>query len=78
MKNPQPNRSKRVQKAMQEIEKKNNADKDSAVVIIYLEKDINEANRQLSDKHNYKTLHKDPKLQFVNNITGRFKKENSR
>ena len=32
-----------------------NAGKGSAAVIIDVEKYINEANRKLSDKHNYKT-----------------------
>ena len=40
---------------------------------------INEANGQLSDKHNYKKLQEDPTLQhsnLVNDTIGRFKKEN--
>ena len=43
------------------------------------EKYIKEANRQLSDKRNYKTLQEDPTLQhsnLVNDTTDRFKKEN--
>ena len=61
MKNPKPNLSKAEQKAMEELEKRKdiiitNADKGGAVVIINVEKYINEANRQLSDKRNYKKL----------------------
>ena len=44
-----------------------------------VEKYINEANRQLSDKHNYKKLQEDPMLQhsnLVNDTIDRFKKEN--
>ena len=46
-----------------------------------VEKYINEANHQLSDKRNYKTLQEDPTLQyshFVNGTIDRFKKENLR
>ena len=56
-----------------------NADKDGAVVIIDVEKYIKEANRQLSNKRNYKKLQKDPTLQhsnLVNDTIDRFKKEN--
>ena len=38
----------------------NNADKGGAVVIMDVEKYINETNRQLSDKRNYKKLPEDP------------------
>ena len=44
-----------------------------------VEKYINEANCQLSDKRNYKNLQEDPTLQhsnLVNDIIDRFKKEN--
>ena len=44
-----------------------------------LEKYINEANRQLSDKRNYNKLQEDPTLQhsnLVNDTIDRFKKEN--
>ena len=44
-----------------------------------VEKYIKEANRQLSDKRNYKTLQEDPTLQqsnLVNDTIDRFKKEN--
>ena len=44
-----------------------------------VEKYINEANRQLSDKRNYKMLQEDPTLQhsnLVNDTIDRFKKEN--
>ena len=43
-----------------------NADKGGAVVIMDVEKYINEANRQLSDKSNYKKLQEDPTLQHSN------------
>ena len=57
-----------------------NADKGGAVVIMDMEKYINEANRQLSNKRNYKKLQKDPTLQhsnLVNDAIDRFKKEKS-
>ena len=84
MKNPKPNLSKGEQKAMEELAKRKdiiitNADKGGAVVIMDVEKYINEANRQLSDKHNYKKLQEDPMLQhsnLVNDTIDRFKKEN--
>ena len=84
MKIPKPNLSIGEQKAMEEIAKRKdiiitNADKSGAVVIMNVEKYINEANRQLSDKRNYKTLQKDPTLQHSNLVNGtieRFKKEN--
>ena len=56
-----------------------NADKGGTAVIMKVETYINEANRQLSDKRNYKKLQKDPTLQhnnLVNDIIDRFKKEN--
>ena len=61
MKNPKPNLSTGEQKAMEKLAKRKdiiitNADKGGAVVIINVEKYINEANRQLSDKRNYKKL----------------------
>ena len=61
MKNPKPNLSAGEQKAMEKLAKRKaiiitNADKGGAVVIINVEKYINEANRQLSDKRNYKKL----------------------
>ena len=68
MKNPKPNLSAGEQKAMEKLAKRKdiiitNADKGGAVVIINVEKYINEANRQLSDKRNYKKLQEDPTLQ---------------
>ena len=56
-----------------------NADKGGVEVIMDVEKYINEADRQLSDKRNYKNLQEDPTLQhsdLVNDIIDRFKKEN--
>ena len=55
IKNPKPNLSKGEQKAMEELTKRKdivitNADKGGAVVIMDVEKYINEANHQLSDK----------------------------
>ena len=59
MKNPKPNLSKGEQKAMEELTKrkdiiKTNTEKGCAVVIMVIEKYINEANHQLSNKGNYK------------------------
>ena len=54
-----------------------NAGKGSAVEIMDVEKYINEANRQLSDKRNYK-LQEEPTLQhsnLVNDTIDRFKKK---
>ena len=84
MKNPKPNLYEGEQKAMEELTKRKdiiitNADKGGAVVIMDVEKYINEANRQLSDERNYKKLQEDPTLQhsnLVNNTIDRFKKEN--
>ena len=84
IKNPKPNLSKGEQKAMEELAKRKdiiitNADKGSAAVIMDVEKYINEANRQLSDKLNYMTLQEDPTLQhsnLVNDTIDRFKNEN--
>ena len=56
-----------------------NADKGGAVVIMNVEKYVNEGNRQLSDKRKYKKLQEDPTLQdsnLVNDTIDRFKKEN--
>ena len=56
-----------------------NTDKGGAVVIINVEKYINETNQQLSDKRNYKKLQEDPPLQHSNlgnNTIDWFKKEN--
>ena len=55
------------------------ADKDGAVVIMGTENYINEANRRLSHKNNYKILQTDPTLQhnkMVNYTLDRFKNEN--
>ena len=55
------------------------ADKGGAVVIMNTENYIKEANRQLSDKNNYKILQTDPTLQhnkMVNDKLHRFKSEN--
>ena len=84
MKNPKPNLSKGEQKAIEELAKRKdiiltNADKGGAVVLTDVEKYIKEANPQLSDKRNYKTLQEDPTLQhsnLVNDTIDRFKKEN--
>ena len=70
-KNAKPSLSKGEQKAMDKLAKRKdisiaNADKGSAVVIMYIEKCINKANSQLSDKHNYKALQEDPTLQHSN------------
>ena len=70
-KNSKPKLSKGEQKAMDKLAKRKdisiaNADKGSAVVIMYIEKCINKANSQLSDKHNYKVLQEDPTLQHSN------------
>ena len=57
-----------------------NADKCGAVVIMDVEKYINEANCQLSDKRNYKKLQEDPTLQhsnLVNDTIDRFKKKST-
>ena len=67
MKNPKPSLSKREQNAMEELTKRKDiiipkADKGGSVVIMDVEKYINEANRQLSNKRNYKKLQKDPTL----------------
>ena len=77
MKKPKPNLSKGEEKAMEELaERKDiiitNADKGAAVVIIDVEKYISEANRQLSDKRNYKTFQEDPTLHhnLVNLVNG--------
>ena len=56
-----------------------NADKGGAVVIMDVEKYINEANRQLFDKRNYEKLQDDPTLHLsylVNGTILKFKKEN--
>ena len=56
-----------------------NADKICDVVITDVEKRINEANPQLTDKRNYKTLQEDLTLQhsqLVDGTIGRFKKYN--
>ena len=55
------------------------ADKGGPVVIMDVEKYINKANNQLSDKRNYKALQEDPTLQHIDLVKGtigRFKKEN--
>ena len=84
MKNPKPNLSNGEQKAMEKLAKRKdiiitNADKGGAVVIMDVKKYINEFNRQLSDKCNYKKLQEDPMLQhsnLVNNTIDWFQKEN--
>ena len=86
MKDPKPSLFKGEQKAMGEFAKRNdiiitNANKGGAAVIMYVEKNINETNRQQSDKRNCKTLQEDPTLQhskLVHNRITRFKKENLR
>lgn len=55
-----------------------NTDKGGPVVIMNTNNYTNEANRQLSDKDNYKQLPNDPTLQhneIVNNTVERFQKE---
>ena len=59
MKNLNPNLSKGEQKAMDELAKRKNiiitnVDKGGAVVVMDIERYINEVNRQLSNKCNYK------------------------
>ena len=84
MKNPKPNLFKEEQKVMEELAKRKdiiitNADKGGAVVVVDVEKYINKANCQLSDKRNYKKLQEDPILQhsnLVNDTIDRFKNEN--
>ena len=84
MKNPKLNLSKGKQKTIEELSKRKdiiitNSDNCGAVVILDIEKNIKEANCQLSDKHNFKTLQEDPMLQhsnLANNTIDRFKKEN--
>ena len=84
MKNQKPNLSKGGQKAMEKLPKRKdiiitNPEKGVAVVKIGVERYINETNRQLSDKHNYKTLQKDTALQnsnLVKNTIDRLEKEN--
>ena len=54
-------------------------DKGSAVLIIDTENYIQEANHQLSDKNNYKTLETNPTLQhnkMVNDTLDQFKNKN--
>ena len=78
-----PNLSKGEQKAMEELAKREdimitNAEKGGAVVIMDIEKQISEANRQLPDKRNYKKLEEDSTLQYsslVNDTIDRFEKE---
>ena len=56
-----------------------NAGKGNAVVIMFVEKQINETNRQLSNKRNQKKSQEDPRLQhsnLVNDTIDRFKTEN--
>ena len=67
MKNPNSNLYNEEQKAMEELAKRKdiiitNADKGGAVVIMDVENYINKANRQQSDKLNYKKLQEDPTL----------------
>ena len=67
MKNPKPNLFKREQKTTEELAKREdiiitNSDKGGAVVITDVEKHISKANRQLSDKCNYKMLQEGPTL----------------
>ena len=76
--------NKREQNAMKELAKRKdiiitNADKGGAVVIMDVEKYINEANHQLFNKRNYKKLQDDPTLHLSYLVKGtidRFKKEN--
>ena len=84
MKNPKPNLSNGEQKALEKLAKRKDiilthADKGGAVVIMDVEKHINQANHQLSDKRNCKRLQEDPTLRhtnFVNDTIDRFIREN--
>ena len=84
MTNPKTNLSRGEQKTMEELGKRKyiiitNADKGGAVVKMDVEKYINEANHQLSNKPNYKQAQEELTLQhsnMVNDTTDRFKKEN--
>ena len=84
MKNQNPIYPKRNKKQWIKLSKRKdiiitNADKGGAVVIMDVKKYINEFNRQLSDKCNYKKLQEDPMLQrsnLVNNTIDWFQKEN--
>ena len=65
MKNAKPSLSKGEQREIEELAKRkgiiiNNADKGGVVLIIDVEKYINEANRQLSEERSYKTLQEEP------------------
>ena len=65
MKNAKPSLSKGEQREIEELAKRkdiiiNNADKGGVVLIIDVEKYINETNRQLSEERSYKTLQEDP------------------
>ena len=71
MNNPKPKLFKGEQNAIEELAKRKdiiitNSDKGSAVVIMEVEKYINEANRQLSYKCNYKKLQEDPVQKYSN------------
>ena len=84
VKNPKFNLSNGQKEAMKYLAKRRDiiittADKGGAVVIMNTENYIKEANRQLSDKNNYKTLLTDSTLQhnkMVNDTLERFKNEN--
>ena len=65
MKNAKPSLSKGEQREIEELAKRkdiiiNNADKGGVLLIIDVEKYINEANRQLSEERNNKTLQEEP------------------
>ena len=84
MKNLKSNLPNGEQEAMKHLYKQRDiivttADKGGAVLIMFTEYYIKEANRQLSDKNNYKTLQINPTLQhnkMVNESLDRFKNEN--
>ena len=84
VKSPKSNLSNGEKEAMKHLAKRKDiiittADKGGAVVIMDTENYIKEANYQLSDKNNYKTLQTDPTLQhskIENDTLDRFKNEN--
>ena len=79
----EPKKTKAIRKALKQLEKRqdiiiSNDDKGGAVVIMDTDKYIEESDRQLSDRTNYKKLQNDPTLQhnkLVNDTITRFIKE---
>ena len=84
VKNPESNLSNVEQEAMKHLAEQKDiiittADKGGTVVIMGTENYIKEANRQLSDKNNYKAHQTDPTLphnKMAHNTFDRFKNEN--